>query len=245
MTTGATGSGSESLSTADDLRERTSRLIRYLRECERLRIKRVRDVSSYRSVFWFHELPRAPEISTRAWENADDESPWLSIARPEAPKVPEPPEVCRGWYDTESLPDWSSEPCLLAERLVLPDDADEAEENEGAADETDASPPPERQTPPGPERLEEAPEVQQAWEQYLEAQWRPWQQEMQRLESVRQCYRHLFAMHQEQQRRGEQYELLVGVGTLLWKDTDDRQVRRPLLTVRASLTIDPVSAVSN
>lgn len=114
--------------------------------------------------------------------------------------------------------------------------------------------PPTRQTHPHlgsvrrprePVRLEEAPEVQQAWEQYLEAQWRPWQQEMQRLESVRQCYRHLFAMHQEQQRRGEQYELLVGVGTLLWKDTDDRQVRRPLLTVRASLTIDPVSAVSN
>jgi hypothetical protein len=76
-------------------------------------------------------------------------------------------------------------------------------------DESDSTPPPRL-------LLSDHPLVASSWGKYLEAKWRPWSAQYQRWERVQKAYRKLFTIYQEQQRRGEQYELLLGVGVLLW-----------------------------
>ena len=47
-----------------------------------------------------------------------------------------------------------------------------------------------------------------------------------------------FTIYQEQQRRGEQYELLLGVGVLLWTTTSDHKLRRPIVTARVTIVLE-------
>ena len=93
-------------------------------------------------------------------------------------------------------------------------------------------------TPPPKLLLSDHPHVALAWEKYLETKWRPWIVQYQRWERVQKAYRKLFTIYQEQQRRGEQYELLLGVGTLLWTTASDHKVRRPIVTARVTIALE-------
>src|SRR5262249_46684030 len=44
--------------------------------------------------------------------------------------------------------------------------------------------------------------------------------------------------YQEQQRRGEQYELVVGVGTLVWTNDGGHRVCSPIVTARATIALE-------
>jgi len=217
---------------ADELaRERAARLFRFLQETIVLRTKKVRDLAAYESAFWFHELPREPEVNTLAFGEPDDNEPWLRIDRVTRPNPPTAPDTCDGWFDRSSLDDSSVDPVLFTERMLTVHETPSADEVP-----SEVKPP-----PPQAIHIEDTPEVRAAWEQFLAEKWRPWQQEIQRLDPILRCYRKLFAIHQEQERRGEQYELVVGVGTLLWKNERNQTVRRPILTQRATLMLHPAS----
>jgi very-short-patch-repair endonuclease len=204
----------------DSARGLSVRLFRFLSEFTSLKTKRLKDTAAFPAVFWFKDLPREKEIHTQAWGLLKEEEPWLSVDKPRKPILPQPPQICLNWYDPNGMEDISSEPQL---RSTLEDKADEIA----------ASP----QVGNGQTRMADAPQVQAAWASYLSNKWRPWKQEVQRWESVQKCYRGLFAILQEQERRGEQYELLVGIGTLLWVDPSGRRVCRPILTARATLSL--------
>lgn len=47
-----------------------------------LRNRKVRDLGSYQSVFWFGSLPDEPEVYTRAWGTEDENEPWLRLIDP-------------------------------------------------------------------------------------------------------------------------------------------------------------------
>lgn len=156
------------------LRDRATRLFRFLAELSSLRIKKTRDVATYESAFWFKDLPQEREVYTHAWGTLNEQEPWLRIEKPKKPAFEKPPESCRSWYDADEVENFSAEPQLLSER---PDHE--------------------------PRILVDVPEVRRAWDAYLREKWHPWKVAMERWERVQRCYRQLFAIHQEQERRGE------------------------------------------
>ena len=58
------------------------------------------------------------------------------------------------------------------------------------------------------------PEVQRAWNSYVEENWLLWTEEHNAWEIVHKVYSELFAIHQEQIRLGEEYELVLASGLL-------------------------------
>jgi len=82
------------------------------------------------------------------------------------------------------------------------------------------------ETIPHMESLEVHPEVQRAWDRYVEDKWLPWMEEHNAWETVHKVYSALFAIHQEQLRLGEEYELVLGLGLLAWRTPTGQRVRR-------------------
>ena len=217
---------------SDLLRDRAARLFRYLAAVAELRATAARDVASYEGVFWFNELPREDECHTAAWPEVDatDADHWLRIEKPDKPKLDDPPAECTDWYDASELENASAEPQLhdeivgpkqIARKTKISDDSNQATSQRLW--------------------LSDYPHVATAWEDYLETSWRPWAETIPRWERVQSVYRKLFAIYQEQQRRGEQYELVVGVGTLVWTNNGGHRVCRPIVTARATIALDAES----
>ncbi len=213
----------------DPIQEKAIRLFRYLSELAKLRAKMVRDVASYEAAFWFSDLPREKECYTPAWDGGEttDEESWLRIDKPVKPVLPRPSAECEHWFDTASLEDVSAEPRLHDEIV----DPQWIQRDQDETDESDSTPPPRL-------LLSDHPHVAVAWSKYLETKWRPWSTQYQRWERIQRAYRKLFTIYQEQQRRGEQYELLLGIGVLLWVTASEHKVRRPIVTARVTIALE-------
>ena len=214
----------------DPIRDKAIRLFQYLSALAELRAKTVRDVASYEGrCFWFSELPCEKECYTPAWDGGEttDEEHWLRVDKPARPNLPRPPVECEHWFNAATLEEISGEPKLYDE-IVDPKWVP-GERQDG--DESDSTPPPRL-------LLSGHPHVALAWGKYLETKWRPWSTQYQRWERVQKAYRKLFTIYQEQQRRGEQYELLLGVGVLLWSTASDHKVRRPIVTARVTIALE-------
>ncbi|HPO14057.1 MAG TPA: hypothetical protein PLI09_11470 [Candidatus Hydrogenedentes bacterium] len=91
---------------------------------------------------------------------------------------------------------------------------------------------------PHTELLEDHPEVQQAWDRYVESKWLPWTEDHNSWEKVHKVYSALFAIHQEQLRLGEEYELVLGLGLLTWQTPTGQRVRRHLIVADAILEFE-------
>lgn len=221
----------ETNSALDRLRENAANLFRYLKDLVGLRNRTITDLASYEESLWFSEIPHEPECFTPAWqwgENTEDEGTWLRIDKPSRPAVPQPPVICDGWFDPDSLEQVANEPQLIKERVVFdaPNESatgDEDEEGKG----------------PGFTKLSLAdhPEVERAWQKYVTEHWSEWRREYQRYAAVFRAYQSLFAIHQELQKGGERLELLFGIGVLFWQ-FDEKRVCRPLITARVSLALE-------
>lgn len=212
----------------DLIRDRAVRLFRYLAELTKLRRRVVRDIRQYVGVFWFHHLPRQAECYTSAWEDSENEEDvWLRIDKPQKPQFPTPPEECTAWLPPTPLEDSERAP-TLCETIEVP------REQPAATDLLDDNLGDELET----KRLADHPGVIAAWQQYLDRDWAIWRVEEQRYEKIQTIYRKLFAIYQEQQRRGEEYELLLGVGVLTWMTPAEQYVRHPVVMGKASLRLD-------
>ena len=213
--------------TPDAVQNHATSLFQYLAALVELRSKMVRDCASYERVFWLGDLPREPECHTPAWSDDDGDGEWLRIEKPIKPTLSDPPEECKPWVDRAALVDPTRQPELDNE-VIDPEWTDPH-----TVSEEDVEAP--------RLRLEDFPNVADAWETYLESQWLPWREEHKRWEKVQAAYRQLFGIYQQQRRRGEQFELVLGVGTLLWKNDSGHRVRRPVITARVTITLETVS----
>lgn len=207
-------------------RDRALRLIKYLQALTSLRTKIVRDIESYENILWLHEIPHEKGCVTQAWGISEEIGPdiWIEIQKTNEPPFPKIPEGCEQWVNKEVLRDTINLPTLFSTIAVQVEVQSQEEDSPQLSYEE--------------WKLEDYPEIQQEWNQYLEEQWLPWAELHRRWQAVQEVYTSLFAIHQSQQRLGEEYELVLGVGLLTWQTLSGQIIRRHLVTAKASLDFE-------
>jgi len=208
--------------------ERAIRLIEYLSALARINSKIIRSIEEYKSVLWMYTIPHEPKhCFCQAWGEEDEhgEDIWIEIKKMKEPKIPSVPEVCREWIDFQTLRKTSDIPELRQTTQVENEKLDPDTGEKISISETVS--------------LDNFPEVKKAWDEYLEERWLPWTEIYNRYDKVQKVYADLFHIYQEQQKLGEQYELVFCFGLLSWKSRSGHNIRRHLITARASLEFEP------
>jgi hypothetical protein len=188
----------------------------------------IRDVDEYAHVFWIDDIPRQRGCFARAWgDNADfSEDVWIEVRNQREPELPRVPPLCEEWVDRSALLNKEEVPSLLSEITR------QIENPAGGCDLT------EPEFVSYNDTIEDHPEVERAWDSYIEDCWLPWTEKHTEWERIHKAYAALFAIHQEQLRLGEEYELVLGVGLLRWQTSSGQRVRRHLLVSNANLDFE-------
>ncbi len=221
-----------------EIHQLAKNLFRYLRELVGLRTTKIRDLGRYRSHIWLSDIPTGdplfPECSTAAGfiagddtDEAQEPTTWLRIRRPDKPLVSQP-IGCDGWFDASALEDDSTEPALFPEVFDQPYEVAPGDDIENAV--------------ARPRRLVDHPEVVAAWRHYLETSWHPWRVKFDRWKRVHDLYSKLFEIWNENERRPEEYELLLGIGVVTGRHPEGENIRRPLIVARAEIAFDTQSS---
>jgi very-short-patch-repair endonuclease len=217
---------------ANPTRDKSVRLFSYLRELTQLRSAPIRNIDTYESVLWFSDIPQEQECFSQTWgvsrENREDI--WLEIKKPKIPSLPLVPEITKKWARDAELIDMTKEKPVLLERILAdnpsrPINNDDEDISEGS--------------PPQWMELRDYPDVQAAWSEYVENKWIPWATEYRRAKKVQKIYTALFEIYQTQKNLGEEFETVIGFGFLAWETPSRQTVRRHLITVQASISLDP------
>src|SRR5271157_22442 len=212
--------------------DKVIRLIEYLTALARIDRKILRDVedpAEYKRVLWLHEIPHDRRYCfIKAWGEEDEgaEGSWIAVEKFAEPLFPAPPDKCRDWISVESLTNLNVISCELNRVAVFT--REEPDPETGEVHHTVET-----------RHLEDFPEVQEAWKTYIKNHWRPWADLRRRYEAVSNVYSKLFQIYQDQQRLGEQYELVVSLGLLTWLTPTGQKVHRHLLSATASLEFHP------
>ena len=214
----------------DPARQNARALFTFLKELTELRMKAVRSVDQYEHVLWLSDVPQEKGCFCVAWNLGREEEErgdtWIEIHKPKLVPPPSPEALLEPWLIAEQISDSSRDmPELREEISVRVENADESGE------------PFERQ------RLEDHPEVREAWERYVEDKWWPWAENDRPLQKVQRVYTDLFTIYQRQQRLGEQYEVVLGLGLLVWQTRDRQEIARHLITAQTSLEFEAARGV--
>ncbi len=208
--------------------QKVVRLVDYLLRLATLRTKLIRDIADYEKVLWVSSVPHMRGCFTQAWgrdeEHEADE--WLEVQNRREPELPPISAQCKDWANLPSLRNKNDlpEPLLeITRQIPNPDWREDSDQPETIS-----------QT----ERLEDHPEVQRAWDRYVEDKWWPWTEEHNAWEKINKVYSALFAIHQSQLRLGEEYELVIGLGLLTWQTPTGQRVRRHLVVADAILEFE-------
>ncbi len=206
---------------------RAIRLVEYLMRLASLRTKIVRELSEDSQVLWIHKIPREKGCFTQAWgANEEYDDIWLEVQTFREPELPSSPEICLHWINNNTIKDTKDLPVLL-ETII------EQIKNPGWKEGSD-QPQHINQTT----YLENCHRVREEWNKYVEQKWLPWAEQHKKWEEVHEVYSTLFAIHQEQLRLGEEYELVLGLGLLTWQTPSNQRVRRHLVVANATLEFE-------
>lgn len=204
------------------------RVVEYLIRLASLRTKTVRDVGEYQNLLWINDIPKQKGCFTQAWgrdENLDPDV-WIEVQSQREPKLPSVPTVCQDWTDKSSLWNKSDIPDLLpqiARQFKNPAWQEDSDRPEFLS---------------RTEHLDDHPEVQEAWDRYIEGSWLSWVEAHNEWERVHNVYARLFAIRQEQLRLGEEYELVLGLGLLTWRTRSGQHIRRHMVVSNAVLEFE-------
>ena len=204
------------------------RLVDYLLRLATLRAKLIRSIDEYEKVLWLSAIPREQGCFTQAWGRDEEyeSDVWLEVQNRREPELPAVPTQCRDWVNRSLLRNKNVLPELLSEitrQIQNPDWREGSDQSE---------------TIQNIEHLKNHPEIQQTWERYVEGKWFPWTEEHNAWEKVHKVYSALFAIHQEQLRLGEEYELVLGLGLLTWQTQTGQRIRRHLAVADAILEFE-------
>jgi transcription elongation GreA/GreB family factor/very-short-patch-repair endonuclease len=204
------------------------RLIEYLTRLASLHTKIIRDLTEYQQVLWIDQIPKEKGCFTRAWGSNEeyDQDIWIEVQTTKEPEIPTVPEICRDWIIQDSIHNTNDLPELLK---TITRQIKNPEFKEG----TDQT-----QFINKIERLDDHPNVKEAWEKYIEQKWMSWAEQHEKWSKIHKVYSILFAIHQEQLKLGEEYELIIGFGLLTWQTPSNQRIRRHLVVANALLEFE-------
>jgi len=149
------------------INEKAIRLVNFLLRLANLRAKLIRDIADYEKVLWVSSFPHERGCFTQAWGRDEEHEPdeWLEVQNRREPELPAIPPSCKDWVNLSALRNKNDLPELLPEITRQIPNSDWSEDSD------------QPETIPHTERLEDHPEVQQAWDRYVEDRWLPWTEE--------------------------------------------------------------------
>src|SRR5215472_9760235 len=203
----------------DNVRDRAVRLFTFLREYTQLRASTALAVDSYDEVIWLADVPGLPGCVCAAVEPTRDGEVWLEVRKPKLVPAPRPPDALRPWL--ERWDDSSPEAPPLRESIPA-----------------EPSEPPVGEEVPPPQLLADRPDVRAAYDEYVVREWAPWAERDRPLQRAQRIYTDLFRLHQQQQRLGEAYEVVMGIGLLAWRTPSGSAVRRHLVVAQTDVRFD-------
>jgi very-short-patch-repair endonuclease len=213
---------------AAEHRSKANRLVEFLSRIAQLRTKLIRDLSDYARVVWLNDVPRQKGCYAQAWGRDEefDTDIWIAVQNQREPELPRIPPQCEDWVDRSILRDKCALPKLISEitRQV---------ENPARQDGSDLP-----EFISYADSIEDHPELQTAWNRYVEERWKPWAVKHTEWDAANKVYSALFAIHQDQLRSGEEYELVLGIGLLCWQTPSGQRIRRHLLVANALIEFE-------
>jgi len=210
---------------SSQVRSNSIALFSFLKELAELRTKTVRRVDQYDEALWLSDLPKENTYCDCVlWRGSEDDARpevWLEIKKPPLESPPAPEEELEQWLPAEAIADSSAElPELLDEIKIWT-------RYEGSEDGYFKT-----------LRLQDHPEIKKKWEAYVEGQWWSWAEKDRRLRPVQEVYARLFSILKKQQRLGEQYEVVLGLGLLSWLTPQGHEIQRHLLAAQTGIAFD-------
>ena len=207
---------------------KTLRLLDYLRAIAKINSSIVRNIDEFRKVLWVSDVPSEPKYCySRVWGESEEhgDDVWLEVKKFNEPPLPVIPQTCKDWVDPQSVRNVQMIPELHSQ-ISIETHREEPHTGEVITDyETTV--------------LMDFPDVQKAWDEYLESKWLPWSELYKRYSAVQKVYAELFFIFQEMQKLGEQYELVFCFGLLTWRTPSRQPARRHLITAKAALEFEP------
>jgi very-short-patch-repair endonuclease len=200
--------------------EKNNSLLQFLRQLVRLRRKRKAAYGVDDRILWLDELVNLREdklVRSPFFEpdGQDLTDSWLEIRRPLIPDLPVLPPQLKPWIRLEDLRDPTCEPAV-----ELPGAQEQLDSEDSAG--TD---------PAG------------IWQQYLEHDWRAWADKARRLWKVQEAYEQLDFIRRRIEEAEESYELVLGLGLVVWKDPLEGAICRHLLVAPAEISLNASIAV--
>lgn len=215
-----------SMESTDAVRERSIRLYNFLQALVQLRSKSVRQIENYEETLWLADVPETIGCYSIFRAHIDEQvetDTWLEIIKPEIEPAPAPPAQLQSWLKPSQL----SNPALDAPELLkrIPNPA-----LKNMANRYDA-----------PEFLyldEQREEILPVWKTYVNKTWQPWARRNRTGKQVEKIYNDLYSIYQRQQKLGESYEVVLGLGCLVWRTPGDDAIKRHVLTATANIAFD-------
>ncbi len=211
----------------DGNRAKVINVIQYLAALARVNSVVVTDLEKYQSVLWLSEIPRhATHCYARIWgaEESVPDDVWIEIKKMPEPSLAPVPKNCEPWASELNLRTPDTSPVLPQSITVMITvvDPETGELYEEAQQKS----------------LSENPLVASAWNAYLQQKWQPWSLAYKKYIEIQKVFGALYSTYQDQQRLGEQFELVMSLGLLTWQQPNGQVVRRHLLVAKASLEFE-------
>jgi very-short-patch-repair endonuclease len=213
----------------DVSRDRAIRLFTFLRRLAELRTRTIRTLDEYEQVLWFHSIPQEHGCYCIAWRPADTAQTevWVEIQKPRLQAPPTLPKILEPWVLAQHVTDSSQDVPEIQERVPASEAVEQSD----------------RGSAPGETliwQLADFPDVHATWEKYVTEDWWPWAERDRVLQQIQHCYTSLYSLYQQQQRLGEAYEVVLGLGYLTWRTPSAQTVKRHLLVAQTSIHFDAV-----
>lgn len=215
--------------------DKTIQLFTYLKDLCALRSTQIRNIASYDHVFWFNDVPHHKLCRCSIWNLTDSSlqipgqqsNIWIEVRKPTIKSHPELPDELDPWVKDEELMDSSlNEPGFYEEIPLssVQNDSETVDNNEFVS-------------------INNYPQIFNQLVEYIETKWKPWAIEDRELQKVQKAYNQLFNIYQRQEKFGEQYEVIVGTGLLLWKSPNSGEIKRHILTIQARIEFNRIRGI--
>jgi len=207
--------------------ERASRLFKFLLETCKLRSVPIRTLNKYVEVLWINDIPQTRGCSCAAWYMGEGKplETWVEIQKPTLYSPPTIPALLVNWLNPKEIHNSSLDYPELPEQISIETPAGQDENGNPISNNQTLE-------------LKDYPEIEQAWNTYVESKWMPWAEKDKIQQKLQRIYTTLFIMYQHQKQLAETYEVILGLGYLTWKTPNNQLIKRHLLSAQTTISFD-------